>query len=428
MGQYDPRAKTQEEFDVWFGLPREVKFCKVCNITNQRPISVNEFKHNPDSKKKTIAFDENGVCAACANKEKQHREVDWKKREDELWALLEKYRRNDGRYDCIAPGSGGKDSIYASWLLKYKYKMNPLTVTWSPHLYTEVGWRNFQGWIHKGGFDNFLFTPNGKVHRLLTRLATLNLLHPFQPFILGQKTFVAKMCAQFDIPLAFYGEMPGEYGTSAGVANADERKFASSSGSGFSTDMYGGQDKMDLHLGGEKVRDIVEKHGVSLADLSAYFPLDPKIAREKQIDIYYLGYFEKWDPQECYYFSVDKTGFEANPVRTEGTYSKYNSLDDRIDGYFYYTGWIKFGMGRAMQDSAQEIRNKKITTEEGKALIRKFDGEMPKRYHQEFLDYVGLTEREFNELCDKFRSPHLWAKVNGEWKLRHTPGGDGVDD
>ena len=46
-------------------------------------------------------------------------------------------------------------------------------------------------------------------------------------------------------------------------------------------------------------------------------------------------------------FSVDKIGFEANPVRTEGTYSKYNSLDDKIDGFFYYTSYIKFGMGRA---------------------------------------------------------------------------------
>ena len=64
--------------------------------------------------------------------------------------------------------------------------MNPLTVTWSPHIYTDVGLKNFQNWIHSG-FDNILFTPNGKVHRLLSKLAFENLLHPFQPFILGQK-------------------------------------------------------------------------------------------------------------------------------------------------------------------------------------------------------------------------------------------------
>ena len=79
-------------------------------------------------------------------------------------ALLDKHRSKDGSYDCLVPGSGGKDSVYAAHVLKYKYKMNPLTVTWAPHLYTDVGWRNMQAWIHTGGFDNYLFTPNGRVH------------------------------------------------------------------------------------------------------------------------------------------------------------------------------------------------------------------------------------------------------------------------
>jgi N-acetyl sugar amidotransferase len=428
MGQYDSRSQTQEQFEAWYGLPAQVKFCKLCNITNQRPNAVNEYIHVKESRKNTIAFNEEGICSACINKEKQHDTVDWQKREEELRTLLERYRRTDGRYDCIVPGSGGKDSVYASWLLKYKYKMNPLCVTWSPHLYTDVGWRNFQHWIHQGGFDNYLFTPNGRVHRLLTRLAVQNILHPFQPFIMGQKTFVANMCDRFDIPLAFYGEMPGETGTTDGIAQADEKVFSRKAGSGFSTDMYQNKDVMELFMGGVKVRDIIEKYDITLNDLHAYLPLDPKIAEQKKIDIYYMGYFHKWDAQECYYFSVDKVGFEANPVRTEGTYSKYISLDDKTDGFFYYTSFIKFGMGRASQDSAQEIRNKKITTEEGLALIKKYEGEYPARYYKEFLEYIGMTDEEFRATCDSFRSPHLWAKVNGEWKLRHTANRDGVDD
>ncbi len=418
-----------QDHQAWFGLPQEVKFCKICNMTNQRPNSVNEYEHTRASKKKTIHFNADGVCAACINKEKQHQGIDWKKREEELWDICNQYRKNDGSYDCIVPGSGGKDSVYAAWLIKYKYKMHPLTVTWSPHLYTDVGWRNFQSWIHKGGFDNYLFTPSGKTHRLLTRLAVLNLLHPFQPFILGQKTFVAKMCAMFNVPIAFYGEMPGEYGTTDGVSDkADEKQFSSGSQSGFSTDMYGGKTVDELCLGGVSVKEIIEKHDVNLAELMPYLPLDPKIAKQKDIKIFFTGYFEKWDPQECYYFACEKIGFEANPVRTEGTYSKYNSLDDKIDGFFYYTSYIKFGMGRAMQDSSQEIRNKKITTDEGKALIKKFDGEFPLRYYKEFLEYVGLSDEEFKNLCDNFRSEHLWTKVNDQWKLRHTVNGDGADD
>ena len=55
------------------------------------------------------------------------------------------YRKNDGSYDCLVPGSGGKDSFYAAHLLKYKYGMHPLTVTWAPHIYTPWGWENIAG-------------------------------------------------------------------------------------------------------------------------------------------------------------------------------------------------------------------------------------------------------------------------------------------
>ena len=105
-----------------------------------------------------------------------------------MTTLCDRYRRNDGHYDCLVPGSGGKDSFYAAHKLKYEFGMNPLTVTWAPHIYTDWGWQNFQAWIH-AGFDNYLFTPNGRVHRLLTRLAMEKLFHPFQPFIMGQMYF-----------------------------------------------------------------------------------------------------------------------------------------------------------------------------------------------------------------------------------------------
>ena len=137
------KRERQEKLGARFGLPVEVKFCKICNVTNQRPCSVNEYEHTSESKKKTIAFGDDGVCTACRNKELQHQSIDWKEREKELWELCDRYRKNDGTYDCIVPGSGGNDSVFASWLLKYKYKMHPLTVTWSPHMYTEIAWKNF---------------------------------------------------------------------------------------------------------------------------------------------------------------------------------------------------------------------------------------------------------------------------------------------
>ena len=152
-----------------------VVFCKKCVISNQRPSSVVEFNKDSINKKQTIMMDDQGVCSACNFAEKKNKNIDWEKREQELITLCDKYRSRNGSYDCVIPGSGGKDSAFTSHVLKYKYNMNPLTVTWAPHEYTEIGWQNFQRWIEIGGFDNVLITPNGRVHRLLTKLAFLKL-------------------------------------------------------------------------------------------------------------------------------------------------------------------------------------------------------------------------------------------------------------
>ena len=378
-------------------------------------MSSNEYSHGKGATKKTMDFNESGICHACTfNQLKSNGEIDWDERELELKELCNKYRKDDGGYDRIIGGSGGKDSAMQSHLLKYKYNMNPLTVTWSPHLYTPIGWQNFQNWLHVGGFDNFLYTPNGKIHRLLTRNATINLLHPFQPFILGQKTFVSKMAAQFNIPLIFYGEMPGEYGEKISHKTSSyASKKTSVESEGYSLDYIGNKDQRDLLLGGKAIGEYLDE-GVKLSDLRSYIPFDASFLEEREISFRYLGYYIKWVPQDAYYYAVENTGFEANPDRTEGTYSKYNSLDDKVDGFFYYTRWIKFGVGRAMMDSAQEIRNQHITTEEGQALIARFEGEYPAKYEKEFLDYVGLAREELFALFDEFRSPHLWCVKNGE--------------
>ena len=145
----------------------------------------------------------------------------------------------------------------------------------------------------------------------------------------------------------------------------------------------------------------------------------------------------KWHPQACYYYAVEHGGFQASPERTPGTYSKYNSIDDRIDDLHYLTTGIKFGLGRASYDAAQEIRSGDIDREEGIALVKKFDHEYPSRFEDELFRYLSLDKKEFpiasamfenpnldreyfRLLIDKFRSPHLWMYESGSWKLRHS--------
>ena len=387
-----------------FGLPEKVKFCSSCVISNQRPNSVIEFK-NKDNKKSGINIDED-KCEACKYSVIK-KEIDWKKREAELIELLSKYKKKTG-YDCVVPGSGGKDSAYTAHILKYKYGMNPLTVTWAPHLYTDIGWKNFTNWMHVGGLDNILFTPNGKLHRLLTKLSFENLLHPFQPFIIGQRIIGPKIASRFNIPLVIYGENQAEYGNNINenynpVMNAE---------------FYTNKENDQINFGGIELDEIIKTYGFKMNDFDPYLPLDGSQIKDKNIKVFYLGYFLKWDPQECFYYASKNTGFKSNTERTEGSYSKYSSIDDKIDPFHYYTTYIKFGLGRASYDAAQEIRNGKITREEGIALVKKYDSEFPKKYFKEFLEYVDLDEKKFYQIIDSFRSPHLWDKINDVWKLK----------
>ena len=97
----------------------------------------------------------------------------------------------------------------------------------------------------------------------------------------------------------------------------------------------------------------------------------------------------------------------------------WHSIDDKTDPYHYWTTYVKFGIGRATYDAAQEIRNHHITREEGVALVRRYDHEVPRKYLREFLAYLSMEEAEFFEIADRFRSPHLWKQAGGEWRLRH---------
>lgn len=405
-----------KELEVKYGLPREVKFCRRCVMSNQRPVSEVEFKHTIETKKRTMTFDEEGICDACrANEQKE--KINWQQREEELLQLLDKYRSKDGSYDCLVPGSGGKDSAYQAHILKYKYGMHPLTVTWPPILYTEYGYENWKNWIDIGGFDNISFRRNGRVMKLLTRLAIENLLHPFQTFILGQKNLGPKIAAKFGIPLVFYGENEAEYGN----------PIADNSSSLRDKSYYTFKNIDELYLGGVSVRELREKYGVGLSDLMAFLPAGGDELEKANIQVHYLGYYLRWTPQEVYYYAAENTGFKARPFRTQGTYSKYNSIDDKIDDLHYYTTFIKFGIGRATYDASQEIRNHHITREEGCALVNKFDGEFPDRYFSEIMEYIEMKPDHFHQLCDKFRSPHLWENNNG-WKLRHNVNLTGTED
>ncbi len=386
---------TQERYK----LPDVVKFCKRCTISNQRP---------------RIVFDSEGVCSACRYADEKHNHFDWSAREEELKELAKRFKRKDGGFEVLVPASGGKDSAFVAHELKHKYGMKVLTVTWSPHVYTPEGWENLQNMIHIGGLDNVLGTPNGIIHRKLTKLSFEILGDPFQPFIYGQTNFPMQIAAKYKIPLIMYGENGEvEYGGDMTNAYKPTRNYKS--------------DHTKHYFSGIDPEHFT-KYGISKDDLQTYMAPPHEELDKINTEIHFYGYYRKWTPQENYYYCTEHTGFKPLPIRNEGTYSKYASFDDKIDGFHYYLGFIKFGIGRCTSDTAHEIRDKHLTREEGVELVRRFDGEFPERHYKLFLDYCDISEEYFREVIDSWRSPHLWEKVNGEWKLKHNAWSGGTCD
>ncbi len=371
------------DIDKRYNLPKEVKYCRRCVMSNQRP---------------RIKFDENGVCAPC-NYFDYKKTVDWNLREKELMDICDKYRSKDGTFDCVVPSSGGKDSAWVAHELKTKFKMHPLTVTWSPLKYTDIGWENLQT-FNDHGFDVVMGMAKGNVSRRLARDAMIEMGDPFQPFIYGQYLFPMSIALKYGIKLVFGGENAEvEYG---GNDNNDE---------GFVRQERDFEEYDEIWFSKYSVNYWLEK-GYTKEDLNLFQGCTPTEIKEAGIKRLYYSYFRNWSNHHNFYYASENTGFKPNIHRTEGTYTKYSSIDDQIDGFHHWFSLLKFGIGRCTANAAREIREGYITREEGISLVNRYDSEFPKKYFSVFLNYSGLSEEQFWKVADRWRNKRIWIKKN----------------
>lgn len=363
-----------------------IKFCVKCVVSNQRP---------------RISLNKDGICNACENMILR-KDIDWNFRKKKFLQLIKKHKKNNGDYDVVVPSSGGKDSALVAHKLKYEFGMNPLTVTWSPLRYTDIGYENLIK-FSQSGFPIIFGKPNGKVVGRLTKETLIELGDPFQPFIYGQVNFPLQIALKFKIGLIFDGENgEEEYGgfkrvKKQGFNKKDSKKFWFSNYS----------------------EDFWRKKGFTENELKIFKPPSDNDLKKFKIERHFWSYYFKWDPQAHFYYSAKNTLFKTNFKRSEGTYSKYASLDDKFDGFHFYFMYLKFGIGRATSDACQEIRNGYISRDEAVKLVQKYDGEFPQEHFEEFLEFCNISEAKFHKICDKWRSKKIWIKINNKWKLRN---------
>ncbi len=380
-------------------LPKKIVFCKTCVVSNQRP---------------RISFDKNGVCDACNNAKRKNIEIDWKKRKSELEVLLEKHRSKTGSFDVVVPGSGGKDSSYVANLLRNKYGMNPLCITCAPFSYTDIGLKNLNKFIDSG-FNNIVFYPRTDIHSMLAKTAFYAVGDPFLPFIYMQKSRAFRVAKQHNIKLIFYGENgESEYGGSTKQINSPFEDIKDVTRTIFKSVGYDELSKIAVELGFLKENVLTE------AVREQYTTPSYEEIKKLNIQMHWMSYYRKWDPQENYYYAAKFSDFSPkNLGRSQGTYTRHTSLDDLTDGIHFFMSFIKFGMGRATRDAMTDIYRGHLTRADAVTLVRKYDGEFPRKDYNFFIDYCDLSHAQFNDVINKYKHlSNAWEKNSrGFWKL-----------
>ncbi len=365
-----------------------IRFCKICIMPDTRP---------------RIVFNSNGICNACENADLKNK-INWSKRYDEFKTLISNIKENNinNNYDCVVPWSGGKDSTSIALKLKLEFNLNPLLVTFSPLIKNECGTHN-RALMNAKGFDTILIDVNEKIASKLSKRFFIERGNPKVAWDAGINAAPVRVALNYKIPFIFYAEHgESEYGGL--VLQEDSKKKRNL------------REVIEHQIGDYPENWISDE--ISKSDLIPY--IYPDEDQLKKLNIYYFSYFFRWSMLENWdYVKKNLPDFKTDPDgRTQGTFTNFDSLDDKIDTLYYYMQFIKFGFGRATRDACRMIQNSQLSREEGIKFARLYDNEFPSKNFVEILKYLNLSESEFEEIVDRHRNSEIWkSNINNKWDL-----------
>ena len=358
-----------------------MKFCKKCLFPNTKP---------------DLSFNVEGVCSACINAEYKANRIDWELRKKEFEKIIDRHlNKSSYGYDCIIPVSGGKDSTYQTYFMKEVYGLNPLCICFETTYETELGRLNLDN-ISKMGVDLIKFKKNFKVYKSMVIEGFKRVGDEMWPNHLGIFTVPVNFAVKFKIPLIIWGENSQlEYGApneESSKSNILDRKWL---------EEFGG-------LLGYRVEDMIGLDGITKKDLTPYiYPSEAEI-ENVGLEGVFLGSYFFWDARKQLEI-IRKKGFkvkEDGPV--EGTFTNYENLDEKTHSLHDYLKYVKYGFGRATDHASIDIRNKRITREQGLELVKKYDGKYPHLSIQTFIEYSNMSKGEIDEIIDSFTNPMLF--------------------
>ncbi len=357
--------------------------CKTCVTPNTRP--------------RTIINDD-GVCSACLFKRKK-KKINWNKRWKELKRVCDKFRSNDGSYDVLVPGGGGKDSSYVAWVLKNKLKMNPLTVCARPPMSTELGEKNLSN-FSKSGFDVLEFRPNVQIEKKINLNGLIKFGQPQMAWLITIFTVPISLAIKFNIKFIMYGEeAESEYG---GLTSLEEKA------------VFNLNHIKKAYFSNYKLNDLinVKKYKRNLGNYKL-----PPIDKYNNLFPCHWSYFEKWDETKHLNIAERYCGLIRSKINTQSSYNNFSHLDQKMYLLHMYCAYLKFGFNRATTDSSIDVREGLMTRQKALNHIKKLDHLAPTKFYNDYANYFGISKKQLIKYLEKIRNKEIFIKKNNKWKL-----------
>ena len=365
-----------------------MNYCKKCILPSTRP--------NIYISKKT------NVCSVCSNLNVVKKKINWNIRKKEFENLIKKSKKNKNVYDCVIPVSGGKDS---TWQVAnaIKYNLKPLCITWKTPSRSVIGQQNLKNLINLG-VNHIDFSINPKVEKKFILESFVKYGEPLIPMHMAMHALPAQIANFFKIPLVFWAENSRiEYGGKNIKLNEK-----------YMTDNWR---KLFGNTKSTTYKDWAGKK-LNLKELSTYSWVSDKVKKKKNIKEIFLGYYFKWDPKKIYDFSKKK-GFKAAKKPKTGIYNFADIDDEFLITIHHWLKWYKFGFTRVWDNLSIEIRNNRIKRSKAINIIKKIGANNPSKEIKLFCKYLGISERYFFKVANKFRNKDIWYKEKNTWKIKN---------
>lgn len=364
-----------------------MKFCKRCLYPENHPL--------------TIDFDENGLCSGCRVHNEKFDGIDWVSKEKEFEKIINNYKgKEHPNYDCIIPVVGSGDDFYVVDLVKNKFGLNPILVTYNTHFSTNVGVRNLARLCTELDCDHIQYTVGPETVKKITKLTLEKLGHVYWHVLAGHLTFPVQVGTKLNIPLIIWGahnwtEQVGMF------SHFDAVEMTKKVRKEHGLKMLDAENLKNLEL------------GLSEKDLMAFsYPFDTLLEQHAVRGIYISNYF-KWDSQAQVENMIAKYGFET--CEQERTFNKYETIHcNVVAGTHDYLKYLKYGYGKATDHASRDIRLKRFSHEVGKDLVEKYDHIKPSNI-KKFCEWLEIDEEYLYQCIEPFRDSRVWEKSDGEW-------------